>query len=137
MRYKLFCVKDGNIESGQIPPCKNCLSLHAARGNYQAAIWHRSLLVDPNPPSPLQCNGWTLGDNAEIIINWMTSAPAPDVVLEFLSCKCKKSCHLPSYQCMANGLKCAQACILQDCENMNEEEEIGDMQEDSDSDDVA
>ena len=45
-----------------------------------------------------------LGDNAEIIINWMTSPPA---------------------------------CILQDCENMNEEEEIGDMQEDSDSDNEA
>ena len=67
----------------------------------------------------------------------MTSAPAPDVVLEFLSCKYKKSCRLPSCQCMANGLKCTQACILQDWGNMNEEEEIGDMQEDSDSDDEA
>ena len=72
----------------------------------------------------------------ELQINWMTGTPAPDVVLEFLTCKCKMSCKLPSCQCMVNGLPCIQACILQDCGNMKEED-VGSMQEvgsDSESD---
>ncbi|XP_068232399.1 uncharacterized protein [Palaemon carinicauda] len=136
MRYELFRVKDGHVESAQLPPCKDCLYLHAARANYQAAIWYRALKADPKVPSPLECKGWSLGDDGELLINWMTGAAAPNVVLEFLFCKCKKSCKLPSCQCIVNGLPCTQACILQDCENMKDDD-VGDMQEggsDSDSD---
>ena len=139
MRYELFRVKDGNVESGQLPPCQNCLHLHAARANYQAAIWHRALQADQEAPSPLECNGWVLGGNGELIINWMSTAPAPDIVLQFLSCKCKKSCKLPKCQCMVNGLQCTDACFLQECENMKDEEittdhDAGCVDSDTDSD---
>ena len=133
MRYELFRVKDGHVESEHLPPCQDCLYLHAARSNYQAAIWHRALQADPNTPSPLECKGWSLDDDGELRINWMTGAPAPETVLEFLSCKCKKSCKLPSCQCMVNGLPCTQACILQECENMKDEEIVA-RQDGSDSD---
>ena len=96
MRYELFRVKDRHVESEQLPPCQDCLYLHAATANYQAAIWHRALQADQKVPSPLDCKGWSLGDDGELQINWMTGAPAPNVVLEFLSYKCKKSCKLPS-----------------------------------------
>ena len=44
---------------------------------------------------PLERKSWTLDDDGEFQINWMTGAPAL-VVLEFFSSKCKKSCKLPS-----------------------------------------
>ena len=86
----------------------------------------------------MDCKDWSLGGDVELQINWMTGAPAPNVVLEFLYCKCKKSCKLPSCQCMVNVLPCTQACSLQDCENMKDDD-VGAMQEegsdiDSDSD---
>ena len=116
-----------------MPPCKDCLYLHAARANYQAAIWHRSLQADPEVPSPIECKGWTLSEEGELLITWMTGAPAPEVVLEFLSCKCKKSCKLPTCHCMVNGLRCTQACTLQECENMTDEEASA-VQEETESD---
>jgi len=135
MRYELFRVKDGNVESGQLPPCQGCLHLHAARANYQAAIWNRALEADPHVPNPLDSKGWSLSDDGELVINWMMGAPAPLTILEFLSCKCKKSCKLPSCQCMNNGLHCTQACVLQQCENMKDEDVSVDHQERSDGSD--
>ena len=41
LRYNMFCSKKGEIESHQLPPCRDCLLLHAQRANYQAAIWRR------------------------------------------------------------------------------------------------
>ena len=128
MRYELFRVKDGHVESEQLPPCQDCLYLHAASANYQAAIWHHALQADSKVPIPLDCKGWLLGDDGELQINWMTGAPAPNIVLEFLSCKCKKSWKLPSCQWMVNGLPCTQACTLQDCEDMKDDD-VGAMQE--------
>ena len=125
MRYQLFRTKDGNVESGQLPPCKDCLDMHAARANYQAGIWRRSLQSNPSIPSPVDCIGWKLDDDAQLQINWMSGSPAPDVVLEFMSCKCKHACSLPSCQCVLNGLKCTDACALQSCNNMpNTDEDV-------------
>ena len=63
-------------------------------------------------PSPRDCKSWSLSDDGELQINLMTEAPATNVVLQFLSFKCKKSCKLPSCQCMVNALPCTQACTL-------------------------
>ena len=41
VRYNLFCAKNGEIESHLVAPCKDCLSKHAMRANYQACIWRR------------------------------------------------------------------------------------------------
>ena len=124
MHYKLFTAKKGNIEPGQRPPCRDCLRLHASRANYQAAIWQRAL--DANIPSPIDCDGWVLDENGQLQVNWMTGSPAPDVVLQFMSCKCKLKCQLPDCQCITNGLKCTDACTcsLSACENMRNEEDL-------------
>jgi len=132
MRYQLFRIKNGNVDSSQLPPCKDCLKMHAVRANYQAAIWQRSLTSKPSIQNPIDSNGWTLDEVGQLTVNWMTGPIAPDVVLEFLSCKCKRSCQLPSCQCMVNGLKCTDACSLQTCDNMKDHEENDDFT-DSDS----
>ena len=43
LRYHLFRVKKGDIDSSQLPPCKDTLKLHAMPANYQACIWKRCL----------------------------------------------------------------------------------------------
>lgn len=35
-RYELFCAKNGEVESHQLPPCKDSLRKHILRANYQA-----------------------------------------------------------------------------------------------------
>ena len=115
----------------------NCVHLHTVtRANYQAVTWHRALQADPEAPSSLKCKGWVLGDNRELIINWMSTLPTPDIVLEFLSCKCKKSCMLPSCQCIVSGLQYTQACFLQECENMKDEEITAEQDEGLDGSDT-
>ena len=42
-RYQLFCAKRGEVNSAHLPPCMDCLHMHAQRANYQAGIWRRSL----------------------------------------------------------------------------------------------
>jgi len=48
LRYQIFCAKRGEVESSQLPPCKDCLYMQALRANYQAAVWRRSLQAQPH-----------------------------------------------------------------------------------------
>ena len=36
LRYDIFCAKRGEIESHQLPLCRDCFVKHAQRANYQA-----------------------------------------------------------------------------------------------------
>ena len=62
----------------------------------------------------------------------MSDKPAPQAVLEFMSCDCTHSCNV-NCQCVSNGLKCTDMCRLAECENR----ETVDMDEErlSDTDD--
>ncbi len=121
-RYQLFCAKQGEVESSQLPPCRDCLHMHVLRANYQASIWRRSLQTYPDIPNPVGF-GWTTDvDTGNLIIKWMSSPPAPDTVLELLSCKCQRSCVLPSCPCLNNGLECTNMCKLQTCSNQKKED---------------
>ena len=55
LRYRLFCLKKGDVDSNQLPACDDSLRKHACRANYQATIWKRSLQRCPEIPSPLGC----------------------------------------------------------------------------------
>lgn len=131
VRYNLLRAKNGEIESHLLPPCKDCLSKHAMRANYQACIWRRSLERNPVIPSPVGM-GWkmeTLADSQVLSIDWMEKKPAPEAVLELLPCKCK------SCLCVVNGLTCTDICALANCENQveaDDEIEVGSSDVDDD-----
>ena len=76
-------------------------------------------------PSPVG-SGWCTEDG-KLVIDWMGDQPAPQAVLEVLSCQCSRSCKLPSCSCVVNGLKCTDMCRLQDCtkkpEDVNDAED--------------
>ena len=99
LRYAIFCAKGGEVESQQLPPCGDTLQKHILRTNYQAAIWRRCLHQYPNTPNP-NGYGWkTSSGSNELKVDWMNGLPAPDAVLELLSCKCTRVCCSKMYLC--------------------------------------
>jgi len=55
--------------------------------------------------------------DAQLVVHWISSQPAPQAILDLLACNCTKKCNLPRCVCMTNGLKCTEMCRLQDCDN--------------------
>ena len=117
LRYKLFVAKRGEAEPSQLPPCKDCLIMHAARANYQVGIWRRCLEQEPNIPYPID-HGWVMDAPGILSVDWMHGPLAPEDVLEMLSSKCTRQCTPPDCICMKKGLKCTYMCKLQTCVNM-------------------
>ena len=84
-------------------------------------------------------HGW-ITTMEEIEIKWMTCRPAPDEVLDLLSCECKRGCQPDKCSCLVNLLKSTDLCGCEDCENMamdiydkndrSDEESDGDEDED-------
>ena len=123
--------KENLIRTNFHPVLIVCESTHF--GNYQAVIWKRSLQSCPQVPSPVG-SGWCLEDG-KLTIDWMSGEPAPQAVLELLSCQCSRICKLPSCTCLTNGLKCTDLCRLQDCTNRREEDPADDAFSDDDQED--
>ena len=119
LRYHLFCVRKGELESHRFPLCRTHYESIYERANYQSATLHRSLQSSPQIPLPIG-SGWCLSDG-KLTIDWMSGEPAPRAVLELRSCQCKRVCQLPSCTCLANGLHCTDMCQLQECRNQPEE----------------
>ncbi len=58
LRYQLFCAKKGEAKSSKLPPCRDCLFLHAQRAIYQAVIWKCCLDAKPVISIPTE-HVWT------------------------------------------------------------------------------
>ena len=137
LRYELFFAKRGEVDSGALPPCDDSLMQHIRRANYQAGIWRRCLVSKPDIPEP-DGNGWTRAEDGSLEIDWLHRQPAPDAVLEFIACQCKRECKPGDCGCINNGFKCTYMCKLQTCGNMHQWEENDTntiMEYDSDTDD--
>ena len=118
-RYKIFCLASSSPCEQSMPPTKDALIQHTKRAAYQAAIYRRSLQPIINIPNP-DGHGWTMSYN-ELSINWMTDPPAPDSVLELISCKCIKSkCRGMVCSCQKSGLSCTDFCMCHSCMNRME-----------------
>lgn len=87
-RYTLFSNSKKIPPPHSLPPMKDALYLHFDRANYQCQQWkmarNRCHIV-PNPDN----HGWVEG-NGSLAVRWLTSKPAPEVILEFVSCSCRK-----------------------------------------------
>ena len=94
--------------------------MHVLPANYQAAIWRKCLQSHPSVPDPKDY-GWTTDPDGKLVIQWMRGSPAPEAVLQLLSCQCVRSCKLPHCTCLSNGLKCTEMCRLQTCNNQPSE----------------
>ena len=132
LRYALFSAKRGKIESHQLPPCRDSLKNHARRANYQALVWKRCLEQFQTIPEP-EDHGWSC-HNGVLSMDWMNGLPAPESVLNLLSCECSRRCNKESCPCIQNGLLCTDMCRLKDCDNRKYESNFGCNESDIESD---
>lgn len=83
----MFCGKKKIPEPQKLPLTKDCLSLHLDRANFVVRVWKLSLEAHPLKLT-LTAHGWTR-NNQGLHIKWMSKKPAPDSLLECVSCNCK------------------------------------------------
>jgi len=90
LRFCLWCAKKGDW-------AWSTLNQHARTANYQSAIWRRSLEAKPSTPAPEDGHGRRRRESGGLCISWMTGLPVPDMILEFISCKCCRVCQMQQY----------------------------------------
>ena len=71
-------------------PTKNALYLHIDRINYECRQWKMALNLHCELSDPTDY-GWVNDDNRSLGIHWTECKPAPEALLEFLTCSCCKS----------------------------------------------
>ena len=98
VRYKIFTNGKKLPDPQRLPPTSDALQLHFRRSNYQVYEWKNALNCDFEPLDP-NGNGWYIADGM-INIKWQTQLPAPEAILQFVSCECKKS------KCANNMCRC-------------------------------
>lgn len=123
LRYQMFRGKEGQIESFQMPPCKDTLRQHNKRANYQAGIWLRSLETRPIIPDPF-AHGWEKDISGNLCVKWMEGLPAPECVLSFLRCHCKRNCVPETCSCLATQIQCTESCGCKGCTKATVDEEV-------------
>ena len=126
-RYRKFYTK------AKATTHKDELHLHCKRANYVTCIWKSALTATVNPPYP-SGYGW-LEANGLLEIKWMNQKPAPDSLLGFLACDCKKSgCQNNRCVCVSNGLYCTDLCDCSTCTNGSPDEDDIDIRIELDDD---
>ena len=91
------------------------LQLHISRANYQSYIWKSCLTGLLNLPS-FEDHGWITVDDM-VAVKWMQLPIAPDGVLSFISCSCKKGCSTNRCSCFKASLGCSDLCKRAACSN--------------------
>ena len=120
-RYEKFCSKKESPEPQQLPPKPDALLCHLKRVDYVTAVIKKSLTPCPVTPSPCEDYGWIIKDGL-LQIQWMLWKPAPDEIIELISCSCCKSKYLGNQcVCRSHGLPCTNFCNSDSCENQSED----------------
>ena len=89
VRYKIFTNGKKLPDPNRLPPTHDALILHLKRVNYQVLEWKRALDNQFQVPDP-EGRGW-LKENEKLRIHWTFKPYAPESIIEFVSCGCKKS----------------------------------------------
>lgn len=115
-RYAKFCSTVRATEPQKLPPTRDALLCHCKRVSYVTAVVKKSLNNHPNIPNPYEGYGWVLREG-KLEIQWMLLPPAPDQVMQLITCGCKTGCSTRACSCKSNGLSCTDLCKCKDCVN--------------------
>jgi hypothetical protein len=133
LRYTLFCRKQARNQT--LPPTRDSLYQHAMRANYQALIWKLAFEGNAILPSPVN-HGWHHDNDGTLQPTLTTRLPAPKVVLELITCGCKKGKCQRNCSCQKQKMACTDSCYCQggeECLNPSKPQD-DDSDDDSDSD---
>ena len=77
-------------------------------------------------------------EGTDLNIKWGTMESAPDSILEYVMCRCKKGCNTKRCSCKKADLQCTELCQCGECENMESTETDSDIDNelDEDSDEI-
>ena len=97
------------MESGQLPPCKECLHMHTLRDN-PSGIWHRSVAIALIFPSSLifmAVSSVTMANSP------ITGSLDPKIQRLFWSCFRANAgvCQAADGGCPMNGLRCTKLVV--------------------------
>ena len=126
------CFRLGLRSNGGLPLNRDSLLLHTKRANYQTAVYRRSLQQKINTPEP-DGHGWLIA-NSTLTVQWGTLPAAPDFVLNYINCKCKKYGCTSKCSCKSANLVCTDLCQCLSCENKSGTENDESVETDSSSD---
>ena len=102
-----------------IPPTQDALRQHLLRAHYQALMWKKANIANPDIPSLLTC-GWHLRENKLMPI-LMTKEQIKAEFVTIVTCACTLKGHLcqtTQCKCKKNGLRCTSPCRCIDwCRN--------------------
>ena len=107
--HDMITTSTSGLVPEKLPPTDGAAKYHSLRVHLQVVIWKT---LNTSILSP-QRWGWKIEDNVFIPIT--TDLPiAPDSILKFVRCKCKKSsknpCSTNRCSCKKYGLNCVAAC---------------------------
>lgn len=124
LRYRQYVLSAYKVTSNiaALSPTKGAARQHSLRVYYQIQQW---LGEEKNP----ELHGWKSTRNGLMPITTM-EPPAPDELLELISCKCKKDCK-GNCGCRKSGLYCSKIC--KNCEGCCTNAEQYDANEDDDA----
>ena len=87
------------------------------RANYQSFVWKKALEVNPDICSPVGY-GWVLKDGVLEVV-WVEQLPAPESVLEMVTCNCRRLNCNENCRCRVLSLECTDVCKCHgNCENI-------------------
>ena len=119
----------------RLPPTQDSLLLHLDRVNYHIYKW-KSALTNRELPDPTG-HRWLMNDS-EMQIEWCIQKPAPDAVLEFVTCRCVKTISKTAKcNCSAVCLPCTNACSCSQCDNKAESAESQGEEAENDDDETS
>ena len=118
----------------RLPPTQDALYIHMERANFQSYEWKHALENKSSRPR----RAWLDKKDEALAVEWLRQKPAPELVLKFVSCKCKKNkCRNGMCDCFVVGLRCTNICRCLNCANRTpaKNEELREADESGSGDD--
>ena len=118
----------------RLPPTQDALYIHMERANFQSYEWKHALENKSSRPR----RAWLDKKDEALAVEWLRQKPAHELVLEFVSCNCKKNkCRNGMCDCFVVGLRCTNICRCLNCANRTpaKDEELREADESGSGDD--
>ena len=125
-RYVKFTSAKITPPPQKLPPTRDALLCHCKRVSFVTSMVKKSFEADFEMPSP-NGHGWSIDDNGTLSIVWIILPPAPNGVLQLVSCNCRKSaCQKGNCNCLSYKLSCTDLCGCGDyiCQNRKVDDSI-------------